>query len=167
MVDVGGGLGHDLSGMAGRYPDKKIRLVVEDLPEVIRETRAQSLDSRIELVEHDFFKEQPIKDAKIYFMQKIMHDWPDADCVEILTHLRDTMAVDSRIFINDVLLADQGNPLLFAAFDMCMFVQLSAKERSESMWKRLISKVGGLEVRKFWQATGLKGEGIVEVMKTS
>jgi hypothetical protein len=51
----------------------------------------------------------------------------------------------------------------YTAFDICMFVQLAAKERSESMWKRLISKVGGLEVRNFWQAPELKGEGIVEV----
>ena len=43
-----------------------------------------------------------------------MHDWPDTDCVEILTHLRDAMSSDSRIFINDVILTDQGNPLLYA-----------------------------------------------------
>lgn len=55
----------------------------------------------------------------------------------------------------------------FCAFDICMFVQLGAKERSETMWKRLIDKVGGLQVRKFWQAPGLKGEGIVEVSKNS
>jgi hypothetical protein len=47
-----------------------------------------------------------------------------------------------------------------------MFVQLSAKERSETMWKRLISKVSNLEIRNFWQAPDLKGEGIVEVGKT-
>jgi hypothetical protein len=46
-----------------------------------------------------------------------------------------------------------------------MFVQLNAKERSEAMWERLISKVGGLKVLKFWQAPELKGEGIVEVGK--
>ena len=65
MVDVGGGLGHDLMGMAGRYPDRKVRLVVEDLPSVIAEAKEESLDSRIELVEHDFFQQQPIKGAKI------------------------------------------------------------------------------------------------------
>ena len=62
-------------------------------------------------------------------------------------------------------MADFSNS--YSAFDLCMFVQLSAKERSETMWKRLISKVGGLEVRNFWQAPELKGEGIVEVGKTS
>lgn len=55
----------------------------------------------------------------------------------------------------------------YAAFDICMFVQLGAKERSQSMWKRLISMVGGLEVKKFWQAPEMKGEGIVEVIKTA
>ena len=65
MIDIGGGLGHDLSGLAERYPDKKVRLVVEDLPEVILEAKAESLDPRIELVEHDFFQTQPIKGAKI------------------------------------------------------------------------------------------------------
>ena len=95
-----------------------------------------------------------------------MHDWPDADCVTILTHLRDAMAPDSRIFINDCIIPEQGTPLLYAAFDICMFVQLGAKERSESMWKRLMAMVGGLEVKKFWQAPEMKGEGIVEVVKT-
>lgn len=44
-------------------------------------------------------------------MHKIMHDWPDYECVQILTHLRDAMAVDSRIFINDCIVPDQGSPL--------------------------------------------------------
>ena len=52
-------------GLCGRYPDKKVKLIVEDLPSVIAETKEEKLDSRIELVEHDFFTTQPIKAAKI------------------------------------------------------------------------------------------------------
>lgn len=48
-----------------------------------------------------------------------------------------------------------------------MLTILSGKERSESIWARLIEAVGGLKVRKFWQAPGLQGEGIVEVVKAS
>ena len=55
------------------------------------------------------------------------------------------------------------------AFDWTMLVQLSGKERSESMWKRLISQAGGLSVKKFWLPPEVKGtgfsEGIVEVVK--
>ena len=47
-----------------------------------------------------------------YYLHKILHDWPDKDCVNILTHLRDAMAPNSRIFINDAILPDQGCPLL-------------------------------------------------------
>ncbi|KAK3114067.1 hypothetical protein LTR53_007998 [Teratosphaeriaceae sp. CCFEE 6253] len=65
MVDVGGGLGHDLAGFAGRYPDKSIRLVLQEQPEVIQEAKEQDLDSRIELSEHDFFAPQPVKGANI------------------------------------------------------------------------------------------------------
>ena len=65
MADVGGGLAHDLMGLAKQYPDRKMRLAVEDLPSVIAETKEEKLDSRIEMVDHDFFTKQPIKGAKI------------------------------------------------------------------------------------------------------
>jgi len=65
MVDVGGGLGHDLSGFAGRYPDKSIKLVLQEQPEVIEDAGRQTLDSRITLSEHDFFQPQPIAGARI------------------------------------------------------------------------------------------------------
>lgn len=67
IVDVGGGLGHDLNAFATRNPSRRMRLVNEDLPEVIRQAKEQSqdLDARIELVEQDFFKPQVVKGAKI------------------------------------------------------------------------------------------------------
>jgi len=65
MVDVGGGLGHDLSGFAGRYPDRSMQLVLQDQPEVIQESKHQRLDSRIRFMEHNFFQPQPIKGAQI------------------------------------------------------------------------------------------------------
>lgn len=41
-------------------------------------------------------------------MHKIIHDWPDVQCVTILTHLRDAMSDDSRLFLNDAIVPDQG-----------------------------------------------------------
>lgn len=82
MVDVGAGLAHDLMGLANIYADKKIRLVAEDLPSVIAETRQEKLDPRIELVEHDFFKQQPVKGAKIVsdscVRQHLLESSPDS-----------------------------------------------------------------------------------------
>lgn len=118
FVDFAGGFGHDLSAFAAKYPDQQARFVLQDLPNVIDEGEAKrvkdgsQLDSRIELSKHDFFHPQPIKAAKIYYMHKILHDWPDLECVQILKGLKDAMAPDSRIFVNDVILLEQGNPLL-------------------------------------------------------
>ena len=65
MVDVGGGLGHDLNAFASRNPDREMHLVNEDLPDIIRQAEKQAKDPRIELVEQDFFQPQSIKGAKI------------------------------------------------------------------------------------------------------
>lgn len=73
MVDVGGGLGHDLTAFAARYPGQKMRLVLQELPEVMDEARVQDLDSRIELSEHDFFQPEPIKGAKIVSDAVLQH----------------------------------------------------------------------------------------------
>lgn len=117
LVDVGGGYGHDISALAATYPDEQVRMVLQDLEGVLQEgandrkQAEKTLDSRIELVSHDFFKAQPVKGAEIYFMHKIMHDWPDKDCVIILEHLRDAMTSESRILINDCILPNQNCPL--------------------------------------------------------
>lgn len=54
-----------ISGFASRYASKKIRLVLEDQPEVIAEAKEERNDPRVELKEHSFFEPQPIKHAKI------------------------------------------------------------------------------------------------------
>lgn len=118
FVDIGGGLGHDVTALAAKFPDKDIRLIVQDLESVIQDgENSQSkveggLHKRISFTVHDFFKQQPVHGAGIYYMHKIMHDWPDQDCVQILSHIRDAMDQNSRIFINDVILPNKGCSLL-------------------------------------------------------
>lgn len=123
LVDVGGGRGHDISALAVRYPDRDLQLVLQDLPSVVQEgiedryQNGTTLDQRMTLSEHDFFQPQPIRGAAIYYLHKILHDWPDDDCVLILTRLRDAMDPTSRIFVNEVVLPDQGASLLCVALN--------------------------------------------------
>lgn len=117
LVDVGGGYGHDISAFAAKFPSEPIRMVLQDQPGVLEEGEArrkqtgQVLDSRIERMPHDFFEEQPVMGAAIYYLHKVLHDWPDKDCVVILERLRDAMAEGSRILVNDCILLNQGCPL--------------------------------------------------------
>lgn len=108
MVDVAGGYGHDLDGFIEHHGEQfRGRMIVQDLPSVIDEIQPGSISKRIEMQKHDIFTPQPIKGAKIYFMHMILHDWPDDDCVKILSNLRDAMTPEcSQILVNDAILPD-------------------------------------------------------------
>ncbi|KAI3537041.1 hypothetical protein CABS01_05095 [Colletotrichum abscissum] len=70
LVDVAGGLGHDIDDFKKMYPNHP-----GDLPVVINDV--EGIDTSIELMGHDFLIQQPIKGAKAYFMHSIVHGWPD------------------------------------------------------------------------------------------
>lgn len=118
FVDVGGRRGHDLSALVRRLKGYDVQLFLHDLPGVIdecvreRQRSGTALDPRIALSRHDFFKPQPRRGAKLYYLHKIMHDCPDADCVSILARLKEAMDSSSRILINDVVLLHMNAPLL-------------------------------------------------------
>lgn len=59
LVDVGGGLRHDLEDFEARYPHLPGRLVLQERQEVI--SQIKDLSSGIEASVHDFFTPQPIK----------------------------------------------------------------------------------------------------------
>lgn len=61
LVDMGGSVGHDLSEFRRKWPNAPGRLVLQDLAEVLAHARTKSLHPSIELMEHDFFTEQPVK----------------------------------------------------------------------------------------------------------
>lgn len=61
LVDVGGGKGHDLQELVEKNPNLPGKLVLQDLKGPIEEARSSKLHENIELMEHDFFTEQPVK----------------------------------------------------------------------------------------------------------
>jgi hypothetical protein len=52
---------------------------------------------------HDIFEPQPIKDASVYFLRFIMHDWPDAYAKTILKLLRASAQPSTKLLLCDVL----------------------------------------------------------------
>lgn len=74
FVDVGGGKGHECELLLEKFPDMKGKLVTQDLPFVINDI--EELDGRVERMEHDFTKPQPVKGARAYFLQVCRDDEP-------------------------------------------------------------------------------------------
>ena len=149
-AQVGGNSGSASLALAKAFPN--LRFVVQDLLGPISNARiqAESLPAdilgRIEFFEHDFFTPQPVKDADVYLLRMIIHDWADADAVRILKELTEVMKEGSRIVIMDMVLPTPGtsSQTLEAALrqkDLMMRQVLNAREREVEDWQALIRSV--------------------------
>ena len=101
VVDVGGSHGDAMIAIAERFPS--LRFVVQDLPSTIeaRPPLPKDLDARVTFMAHDFFTEQPIKNAGVFFFRWIFHNWPDKYCLRIIQNLIPALKPGARIFINE------------------------------------------------------------------
>jgi len=105
VVDVGGNLGTVTEILARRF--SKPQFVIQDLSNVITGTieywqsafPAAVSEKRVKFQGHSFFDPQPISGAAVYFMRFILHDWPDAECLQILRNLRKAAAPHSKLIL--------------------------------------------------------------------
>lgn len=85
LVDIGGGLGHDLGEFRRKHPHAPGRLILQDLRVVIEQ--AETLHEKIEPMAYDFYAEQPVVGTRAYYMPSVLHDWPDEVCASILVRV--------------------------------------------------------------------------------
>lgn len=156
FVDVGGGYGHQCREALKRFPWLEGRIVLQD-------THGAAIDSAksihgLKVVHHNFTKPQPVKGAHIYYLRNILHDWPDHACHDILSLLKDVLAPDSVILLDELVLRDQINHWYGASQDMLMMATYGARERSLAEWDCILDKVG-LE-RKDFMTYSTHGDGV-------
>ena len=83
-------------------------------------------------------------------MHRILHDWPDAKCQEILAHLKSAMAKGySKLLINENVISDKGATLMETGLDMLMISLFAARERTAQSWKTLLEGAG-FKIMKIW-----------------
>ncbi|KAF7944576.1 uncharacterized protein EAE97_005209 [Botrytis byssoidea] len=169
IVDIGGGIGHDLVRFREAHPRLQGKLIVEDIPVVVSGIAPGSLPDGIEAQPYDFFKPQPIHNAKAYFLANVLHDWPDKQASVILEQIKDAMGKDSVLLINENLMQEENASFESACTDWMMMGGFSALERTERQFKKLIESVG-LVLVKVWGAPGVEngpweGRRLLEVTK--
>lgn len=164
LVDIGGGLGHDLAEFRRKYPRSPGRLILQDVPAVIAQTgTAAGLDATIEPMVYDFHTEQPVVGARAYYMHSILHDWPDEVCASILGRVAAAMRPGySRLLINENVIPGTGADWQATALDLMVLSLLSSRERTETDWRRLLNGAG-LRVVKIWNTDKQNGvESVIE-----
>lgn len=143
-----------------------LNLIIQDLPEPVQNARSRISDlpsdiqSRISMIEYDFFTPQPIKHADVYLLRTILHDWPDADAVKILQGVVEAMGSNSRLLIMDMVLPQpgSGSKTFEAALrqkDLTMIQTFNAKEREVEEWSALLCKADSrLKIRVIERPAG-------------
>ncbi|KAJ3566872.1 hypothetical protein NPX13_g6972 [Xylaria arbuscula] len=158
IVDVGGSVGHDIEKVRAKHPDTVDRLYLEDLPSVISRSNC---DERINKINYDFFKPQPVRGARAYYMHSILHDWPDDAARKILEMQRDAMQVGySTLLINDHIIADHMAHPQATGLDLTVMGLAAGRERKEEDWRKLLASAG-FTIVKIWTST-LGSQGIIE-----
>lgn len=89
--------------------------------------------------------------AKAYYLRRILHDYSDSKCVEILSRLAAAAAPDSKILIADVVDSMTNNetdiPMVCTDFTM---LNIGGKERSEAEFAAILERAG-LRLVKVWR----------------
>ncbi|KAH6856408.1 O-methyltransferase-domain-containing protein [Chaetomium sp. MPI-CAGE-AT-0009] len=159
VVDVGGGRGQALKGIWKATPGiPRDRCVLEDLPEVVEAAKREDPEmAEVQTVAVDFFKEQPVKGALVYYIRRCLHDYSDEECVVILKQISAAMATDSRLLIVETMLGDQPSAFQ-AAMDLSMLT-ISGKERTRANFEDITGKAA-LKITKVSQIPG--GSAVIE-----
>ena len=107
VVDIGGSQGAVAKRVLEAFPD--MHWTVQDLHSVVDSIENKSFaPMNLTFQAHNFFEEQPTKDADIYFLRMILHDWPDKFCVQILRSLIPALKNSARVLINDICIPSPG-----------------------------------------------------------
>jgi hypothetical protein len=99
------------------------------------------LESRMDTVTGDFFREVP-GHGDAYVLSRIMHDWPDEDCVRILRTCRAAMPTDAALLLLERELPDDPRPALASSFDLLMMAVTGGQERTRAEFAALLEAGG-------------------------
>jgi hypothetical protein len=151
IADVGGGRGHLLRAVLDAVPDA--HGVLFELPDVIA-----ALDFEHErLTPHagDFFVD-PLPAADLYVLMEIIHDWPDAECLAILSAVRRAAAPGATVLVVETVLHDDEPDPRGRMLDVIMLAISGGKERTVRQFDELFRSTGFARARLIETAGALR-----------
>ena len=143
IADIGGGNGAMLRHILARFLEP--RGLLFDRQDVIGAVGPENLmHGRITAKGGSFFDQVP-SGADIYMLSRVLHDWPDEDCVRILRTCRAAMSERSLLLLGEEILEPdpaRGRATSYL-IDMQMMAMFGrARARSEAEFRALFDQTG-------------------------
>jgi C-methyltransferase len=155
IADIGGGRGHLLRAVLDTVPTASG--VLFDLPDVI--DRLELGHERMTAAAGDFLAD-PLPRADAYLLMEVLHDWPDAECVRILSAIRAAAPAATVLIVEGV--PDDAQPATAAlVLDVVMLLLTGGRERTPTEMNRLLHAAG------FGTATVVETGGRVRIVEAT
>lgn len=145
LMDVAGGHGFVLCEILRAHPNMKG--ILFDMESVIEGAKCRVCDLKMEhrcqTVARDFFKEIPAG-ADAYYLQHIIHDWPDEQALVILRNCARALQGRSggKLLVVESVLPERTEPCFTNLLDLEMLVMPGGRERTQKEYRQLFANAG-------------------------
>ncbi|MFJ3902822.1 methyltransferase [Streptomyces sp. NPDC090025] len=144
VVDIAGGTGQLLAHVLTAHP--ALRGVLLERPQVLAAARARLAHADAEVAGRCDFRAGDFADVPdggdVYLLSRVLHDWDDDRCRDILGHCARAMSPDADLLIVERLLPPDNSPSLATAWDLHMMCNTGGRERTAEHYARLLDDRG-------------------------
>lgn len=134
VIDAGGGLGVLAQRIIDAHPSAEVTVL--ERPEVVA---IAPPGSRVRWRAGSLFEPWGIE-ADAVLLSRVLHDWDDADALQILRHARAALSRGGRLYIVEMLVPDER--VAGALCDLHLLMATGGRERSPEHFGRLLSAAG-------------------------
>ncbi|MEE6469064.1 hypothetical protein FKM82_008486 [Ascaphus truei] len=153
VYDLGGCSGGLAKQFVSVYPESTVTIL--DMPKVVQTAKKHFItgeEHRISFHEGDFFND-PIPQADLFIMARIIHDWTEDKCSQLLNKIYKSCKPGGGLLLVEVLLnEDKSGPLTSQLYSLNMLVQTEGKERTRTEYSKLLTASGFKDIQV--KATG-------------
>jgi len=138
IADIAGGRGHLLRAILKQCPNTQG--ILFDQPHVVTEVSPDK-GEKLTVIGGSFFTDK-MPTADCYLLMNIIHDWPDAESIKILSAIRRDMPQHARVLLIESVVPSSPEPHLSKELDIVMMVLPGGRERTKEEYADLVAKCG-------------------------
>jgi hypothetical protein len=136
IADIAGGRGHLLRAILKNSPTTQG--ILFDQPHVVVQVAPEN-GEKLTVIAGNFFTDSMPK-ADAYLLMNIIHDWPDAESIKILSAIRRAMPAGARVLIIETVVPNTPGPHLSKELDIAMMALPGGMERTQEQYASLAAK---------------------------